>query len=45
MKTLKTWTRPEVIAVEQMKNAQNGSHNGLAKGPLLAEYSFDGPGS
>ena len=41
----KMWSQPAITSVERMKNAANGSHNGLAKGPSSSEYSYDGPGS
>ena len=41
----KMWSQPTITSVERMKNAANGTHNGLAKGPSATEYSYDGPGS
>ncbi len=41
----KVWSQPAILSVEQMRDAANGTHNGLAKGPTPLEYTYNGPGS
>lgn len=42
--TKKTWSQPMVTSVEPLKNAA-GTRPGVAKGPTLIEYDYNGPGS